>query len=132
MGTVSYTHLDVYKRQRFQLGRGLIHGIKAQFDLGCAADFIKNALLAQHPFLGDRCLRRIQLVGGLFRTVDMLVQLRRGAFFLGKLQMGCRIPLLRRVAGHLRYLPRLVRVMLCGCTVNELFHCTKMCIRDRP
>ena len=54
----------------------------------------------------------------------MLVQLRRGAFFLGKLQMGCRIPLLRRVAGHLRYLPRLVRVMLCGCTVNELFHCT--------
>ena len=54
----------------------------------------------------------------------MLVQLRRGAFFLGKLQMGCRIPLLRRVAGHLRYLPRLVRVMLCGRTVKELFRYT--------
>ena len=54
----------------------------------------------------------------------MLVQLRRGAFFLGKLQTGCRIPLLRRVAGHPRCLPRLVRIMLCGRTVKELFRCT--------
>ena len=54
----------------------------------------------------------------------MLAQLRRGAFFLGKLQTGCRIPLLRRVAGHPRRLPRLVCVMLCGCTVKELFRCT--------
>ena len=111
-------------RIRFQLGRGLIHGIKAQLGLGCAAGFIKDTLLAQHPFLGDRGLRRIQLVGGLFRTVDMLVKLRRSTFFLGKLQMGCRIPLLRRVAGHPRCLPRLVCVMLCGCTVKELFRCT--------
>ena len=58
----------------------------------------------------------------------MLVQLRRGAFFLGKLQTGCRIPLLRRVAGHPRCLPRLVCVMLCGRTVNELFRCTARCI----
>ena len=54
----------------------------------------------------------------------MLVQLRRSAFFLGKLQTGCRIPLLRRIAGHPRCLPRLVRIMLCGRTVNELFRCT--------
>ena len=54
----------------------------------------------------------------------MLVQLRRSAFFLGKLQTGCRIPLLRRVAGHPRCLPRLVRIMLCGRTVKELFRCT--------
>ena len=54
----------------------------------------------------------------------MLVQLRHGAFFFGKLQTGCRIPLLRCVAGHPRCLPRLVRVMLCGRTVKELFCCT--------
>ena len=54
----------------------------------------------------------------------MLVQLRRSAFFLGKLQTGCRIPLLRRVAGHPRRLPRLVCVTLCGRTVKELFRCT--------
>ena len=38
--------------------------------------------------------------------------------------MGCRIPLLRRVAGHPRRLPRLVCVTLCGRTVKELFRCT--------
>ena len=54
----------------------------------------------------------------------MLVQLRRSAFFLGKLQTGCRIPLLRRIAGHPRRLPCLVCVMLCGRTVKELFRCT--------
>ena len=54
----------------------------------------------------------------------MLVQLRRSMFFLGKLQTGCRIPLLRRVAGHPRCLPRLVRIMLCGRTVKDLFRCT--------
>ena len=54
----------------------------------------------------------------------MLVQLRRSAFFLGKLQTGCRIPLLRRITGHPRRLPRLVSIMLCGRTVKELFRCT--------
>ena len=52
------------------------------------------------------------------------MQLRRSAFFLGKLQTGCRIPLLRCVAGHPRCLPRPVCVMLCGRTVKELFRCT--------
>ena len=111
-------------RIRFQLGRSFIHGIKAQLGLGCAAGFIKDTLLAQHPFLGDCCLRCIQLVSGLFRTVDMLVKLRRSTFFLGKLQTGCRIPLLRCVAGHPRCLSCLMCIMLCGSTVKELFCCT--------
>ena len=72
----------------FELGRLLIHLVKAQTGMPLAGCFVKDALFGDNGLFRHGCPRRIQLVGFLVRVADILLQLRGAAFLVGELQSG--------------------------------------------